>query len=106
MCPRDGGLTQVSNVVPIQRLTRDSGMEQEMASYVKEQCETLREEMEALELDRRAQAMEFRENLNQQQRMLEEIRELVMQSIREIKNKLLQIMGGSLLYTEKGDLNG
>lgn len=86
MCPRDSGVTQASHAPPAQRLARDAGIEQNSANYAQEQYKNLREEMEALELKRRAQSMEFQEELDRQGKMLAEIRDLVMLSIREMKN--------------------
>ena len=86
MCLRDSAVDQASHAPPAQRLTRDAGIEQDLVNYAREQYQNLREEMEALELTRRAQAMEFQEELDRQGKMLAEIRELVMLSIQEMKN--------------------
>ena len=79
MCPRERGtcVAQESYAAPTQRLTRDAGIEQELTHFVRQQYEMLREEIGALQLDRKAQAMEIREKLNCQEKMLAEIRELV-----------------------------
>lgn len=70
-------MAQESHAAPTQRLTRDAGIEQELIHYVRQQYEMLREEMGALQLDRKAQARELQEKLNCQEKMLAEIRELV-----------------------------
>ena len=97
MCPRDSGVTQPSHAPLTQRLARDTGIEQDLVNYVQEQYQNLKQEIGALELKRRAQVMEFQEKLDRQEKMLAEIRELVMVSIREMKNKKSSATNGQFV---------
>ena len=87
MCPRDSGMAQESHAAPTQLLARDAGIEQELAHHVKQQYQTLKEEMNAMERLRSAQASEFQEKLHEQRKMLTEIRDLLVVLIREGKRK-------------------
>ena len=87
MCLRDSGMDQESHASPTQLLSRDARIEQELTHHVKEQYQTLKEEMNAMERLRSAQALEFQEKLHEQRKMLTEIRDLLMVLIQEGKRK-------------------
>ena len=74
MCPRDSGMA------------RESGIEQELTS-LKQQYHGLREAINKLKKERSEEAMEVQEKLCHQWKILAEIRELVMLSIRESREK-------------------
>ena len=80
-------MAQLSHAAPVQRLTRNAGIEQDLTSYVKQQYLTLKEGINAMERERSAQAVEFQEKLDEQRKMLTEIRNLVMVLIQEGKKK-------------------
>ena len=84
MCPRDSGIAQVSHAAPAQHILRDTGTEQDLRHYVQKQFRMLREDMER---ERRAQATEFQDQLDEQRKTLMEIRNLVLLLIREAKLK-------------------
>lgn len=78
MCPRESsGISQYSSDTE-QRSIRDSGTEHELLDHVREQYLSLREDMAAKEQVRIVQARKFEEQLEDQRKMLTEIRNLVL----------------------------
>ena len=80
-------MTQLFHAAHPQHVTRNERIEQDLKRYVQTQYDKLREDMEKMERERRAQAMEFEEKLEKQWKMLTEIRNLVMLSTPQTKTK-------------------
>ena len=66
-------MRQVSAAAPAVPLTKDSGSERYSSLIVQEQYIKLKEDMEAMERGRRAQAKEFQEKLDNQWKILTEM---------------------------------
>ena len=83
MCPRDSsGIAQYSSATE-QRSIRDPGTEHELLDYVREQYLILREDMAAKEQVRIVQARKLEKQLEDQRKMLTEIRNLVLRLNKE-----------------------
>jgi len=100
MCSPDSGMAQESHASPTQLLTRDAGIEQELTHHVKQQYQTLKEEVNAMERLRSVQALEFQEKLHEQRKMLTEMRDLLMVLIREGKRKDPDVDDNDILDSE------
>ena len=66
-------MSHASGAVPAKPPAKDSGSERDSSLIVQEQYIKLKEDMEAMERERRSQAMEFQEKLNSQWKILTEM---------------------------------
>ncbi len=73
MCPRDS-----SGIMAQHRSTKGPGTEHELLDYVQKQHHILREYMAGIEEERIGQARKFQQQLDDQWKMLTEIRNLVL----------------------------
>lgn len=78
MCPRESSDIFQNSSDAVQRSIGDAGREHELLDQVREQYVSLKENMAAMEQVRITQARKFEEQLEDQSKMLSEIRSLVL----------------------------
>lgn len=78
MRPRESSGIFQHSLDAVQRSIGDAGTEHELLDQVREQYDSLKEDMAAMEQVRIAEARKFQEQLEDQRTMLSEIRNLVL----------------------------